>query len=193
MTGGVPDYTIVSSVSGALVKLLRDAMVPKVLEGRDMIGLCTPEDHGDVTLGIWLYDIRENDELRINGMLPFDDTQLKYPPMYLNLHYMVTAYSEMDIRYRAEEEHRLLAKAMQVLRDSSVLDADTLAPVGTADPADLRIEFQNFTMEDKMKAWNGLHVPYRLSLFYRVAPVELESMIRRKVVKVTQISVEERP
>lgn len=190
--GGVPDYTIVSSVSGALIRLLREAMVPGVLEGRDMIGLCAPDDHRDTTLGVWLYDIRENDELRVNGMLPFDDNQLTYPPIYLNLHYMVTAYSDMDLRYRAEEEHRLLAKVMQVLRDSSVLDSDTLMPTEAAGPSDLRIEFQNLSMDEKMKVWNGLHLPYRLSLFYRIAPVELESMIRRKASRVTEFQVEER-
>lgn len=187
----VPDYTIVSTVSGALVELLRSQMVPQLLEGRDRVGLCSPLDHRDITLGVWLYDLEENDQLRINEMISYEDS-LQYPPMYLNLHYMITVYSEMDLRYKSEEEHRLLAKTMQVLRDHSVLDSATLKPAEAPGDYDLHIEYQNFPIEEKMKIWNGLNSPYQLSLFYQVAPVELESMIHKKTSRVREIRVEEK-
>lgn len=191
-TASIPvkrDYTIISSVGGGLVGLLRDNMVPDVISGREEIGLCTPEERGDMTLGVYLYDVQENSQLRVGGMQPLDDRHLQLPPLYLSLHYMLTAYSDIDIRYREDEKHRIITRAMQVLYDHPVLDGNTLRPSGGSGSQDVHIEFLNLRLEEKMAVWQNIRQNYQLSLFYRVTPVCLDSTVRREISRVREIQL----
>lgn len=183
------DHTVISAVGEGLVKLLKEHLVPELIQGSDGIGLCKPADHGDITLGIYLYDVRECDQIRMSGMQSIDENFLQYPPMYLSLYYMITAYSAGDARYRAEEEQKILGKVMQVLYDTPVLDNRTLKASELADTEDLRIEYLNMDTEEKMKIWGSVGVPYQLSLFYRISPVELESTIHREITRVREIQI----
>lgn len=183
------DYTIISSVDQGLLSLLKEHMVPETVAGSEQIGMCPPGQQGDILLGLYLYDIRENEEMRINGMLPYDQEHLQNPPMYLSLYYMLTVYGDIDIRFREEENHRVLAKAMQVFYDYSVLDFATLHPTGQIEPYDIRIEYLNLKSEEKAAVWQNARQPVRLSLFYRVTPVQLDSTVRRQVSRVKEIQI----
>lgn len=183
------DYTIISSVDRGLLALLKEHMVPDIVAGSEQIGMCPPGEQGDTLLGLYLYDIRENEEMRINGMVSYDQNHLQNPPLYLSLYYMLTAYADIDIRYREEENHRVLTKAMQVLYDYSVLDSSTLHPTGQIEPYDIHIEFLNLKPEEKSAVWQNSRQPVRLSLFYRVTPVQLDSTIRREVSRVKEIQL----
>lgn len=178
-----PDHTAVSVVNDRLLSLLRDHMVPDVLVSGEEIGLCTPKDHGDIVLGIYLYDIRENSEIRVNGMQPYDSGHIRFPPLYLELSYMLTAYSAIGLRYREEENHRILTKVMQVLHDYPRLEGEDA----------LHIEFQNLTLDQKAAVWHNLGGGYQLSLFYRITPVKLESSIKKEAARVREILVDVSP
>lgn len=183
-------YNIVSEVGNLLVQLLCRELVPDVVQHSDNIGLCSPDEHGDFQLGIYLYDISENMENPVSGMVNAGPSRQQYPPTYLNLHYMITAYSESDLRFRALQEHQILGKVVQVLRDYSVLTEEMLGgDVNT--PA--RIEMQQMDRDEKMRVWNFPNVPYKLSLFYKVQPVEIKSTKTREVTRVreTVFSVQE--
>lgn len=183
------DYTVISSVDRGLMSLLKEHMVPDIISGGEQIGLCAPGENGDILLGLYLYDIRENEDMRIGGMVPYDGENLQNPPIYLSLYYMITAYADMDIRYREEENHRILTKAMQVLYDYSVLDSATLHPAGQIEPYDLHIEFLSLKTEEKSAVWQNARQSQRLSLYYRVTPVQLDSTIRRQVSRVKEIQL----
>lgn len=174
-----PDYTVVSTINNKLIALLRRNMVPKAISGREEIGLCSPRDHGDMLLGVYLYDICENDTIRMSGMQPYDSGHVQFPPMYLELYYMITAYSNIDIRYREEENHRILTRTMQVLHDYPQMEGE--------DP--IHVEYQNLTLDQKSAIWHNLGGEYRLSLFYKITPVKLESTIRKETVRVQEIQV----
>lgn len=184
-----PDYTVISAAGMAVVKLLQGHMVPELIPSRDGISLCCPTEHGDIIVGIYLYDIRENEEVRMNGMQPVDEAYLQFPPMYLNLHYMITAYLDMDIRYRSEEQQRILGSIMQIIHDNPILDSDTMQPAKGAAPGDLRLEYENLQTEEKVKIWSSISMPYQLSLFYKLSPVKLESTIFTPVTRVKEVSV----
>lgn len=178
-----PDYTVVSAVNDKLLSLLRKHMVPNILVSREEIGLCTPKDHGDIVFGIYLYDIRENSDVRMTGMQAYDSGHIQFPPIYLELYYMVTAYSAIDLRYREEENHRILTKAMQILHDYPRLEGEDA----------LHIEFQNLTLDQKAAVWHNLGGGYQLSLFYKITPIKLESTIRRETVRVQEIRIDAAP
>lgn len=178
-------YSIISDVGNEIVKLLRDHMVPEILASSDAIGLCSPQDKGDLSLGVYLYDVKESEEMMGLRRQASTETTVKAPSQYLNLYYMITAYSSSDIKFRASEEHRILGRVLQVLWDNAVLGGE---------PYPMRIELLRLDSEEKLKMWNTPNLPYKLSLYYKVYPVEIESLKVRTVRRVTEadFAVEER-
>lgn len=174
-------YQMIENIGNLLVELLCREMVPEVIMHDSSIGLCSPDDHGDFKLGIYLYDICENEDIRASGMINAGTKKQLYPPVYLSLCYMITAYSDSDIKFRAQEEHKILGRVVQVLRDNSVLPKEILGG-GASMPA--QIQIQSMQQYEKMHMWNFSGEPYRLSLFYRIQPVEISSAKTREIVRV---------
>ena len=81
-------YTIISDVGNAIVKILRDNMVPDVIQNEDAIGLCSPSDKGDFVLGLYLYDVKESEDVFDTGMRMSGQNEQRYPSKYMNLYYM---------------------------------------------------------------------------------------------------------
>lgn len=183
-------YTIISDVGNAIVKLLRDNMVPEVIPNADAIGLCSPSDKGDLVLGLYLYDVKESEEVFSSGMRMSGQNEQRYPSKYMNLFFMLTAYSMSDIKFRASEEQRILGKAIQVLMDHSILDAKQLGLANGADSYPIKIEMLRLENDEKMKLWNMPNVPYKLSLYYKVSPIEIESTKVKVVHRVTEVDME---
>ncbi len=181
------DYTIISDIGNAIIKLLRDNMVPDVVQNADAIGLCSPADRGDYLLGMYLYDVRESEEVFESSMRMTGQGQQRYPSKYLNLFYMITAYSMSDIKFRASEEQRMLGKTIQVLMDHPVLDDILFGNEKASGRYPVRIEQLRLDNDEKMKLWNMPNVPYKLSLYYKVSPIEIESARTREVHRVRQV------
>ena len=168
-------HTAIAEAGNTLVEFLRTHMVPETIMNPDHIGLCSPADKGDLALGICLYDIRECEEIRSHTMIMLDPSNQKYPPSFLNLYYMFTAYSNGDIKYRAEEEQRILGRTIQILCDHAIFE-HMVQGSGTPDGETVpTIEIQNLTMEEKMRIWSVPNTAYKTSLFYKLGPVEIES------------------
>lgn len=185
-------YTIIADVGNALVKILRENMVPDVISNADAIGLCSPSDKGDFVLGLYLYDIKESEDVFESGMRMAGKNQQQYPSKYLNLYYMLTAYSMSDVKFRSVEEQRILGRAFQVLMDHGNLDGE-LQAVSTGNAGgnySIRVEMLRLNNDEKMKLWNMPDIPYKLSLYYKVSPIEMESTRVRNVQRVTSIEME---
>lgn len=180
-------YTVIAEVGTRLAEILTQELVPDLIQDKNGIGLCCPSDKGDFVLGIYLYDIRENGDLRVSGMVNSSFNQQKFPPMYLSLYYMITIYAGSDVKFRAVQEQRILGRVIQVLNDHNLLPSYQMG--ADSGGIDLRIEFLDMEIEDKMKIWNTVDQPYRTSLFYRVSPVELESTRSRTVTRVTEVDM----
>jgi hypothetical protein len=182
-------HTVILEVGNALVNLLRENLTPDIIQNPDAIGLCSPDDKGDIVLGLHLYDIRESEEIRLNDMQNLDVGRQRNPSAYLTLSYMITAYSTADVKFRAGEDHKILGKVVQVFHDNSVLSAATLDPVERAAEMSLRIRMVNLEVEEKQRLWNFPNNPYRVSLFYRISPVEVESARIKSVQRVVQVDL----
>lgn len=169
------------------MELLRNAMVPKTVRHREQIGLCAPQERGDYSVGVWLYDIRECTELKSHEMVTIDKERQLYPPIYVNLYYMITAYSAGELRYRAQEEALMLGKIIQTFHDAGVMEFSRAGAADGAKPV-CQIVRLDLSMEEKLKIY---HVPdgtYKTSLFYEVGPLELTSERQRSVRRVKDIS-----
>lgn len=177
-------YTVIADAGNALVKLLRREMVPNIILNDDGIGLASPADKGDLTLCIHLYDISESEEYRMSGMISDGVDRQKFPPTYLTLSYLITAFSASDVKFRSEEEQRMLGKVIQVLRDYPMLDPDTMEFVTGSGRDGIRIEMKKIEMEEKLKVWTFPNLAQKLSLFYKMGPMPLESAKTKNVKRV---------
>jgi hypothetical protein len=180
-------YTVIAEVGEKVRQILSDGLVPELIQDTNSVGLCSPADKGDFILGIYLYDIRENGDVRMQGMVSTSASEQKFPSVFLSLYYMITPYSASDVKFRAGQDQRILGKTMQLLSDNRIVPA---REVGEGlGGMDLRIDLMDMDIEEKMKIWNDPTKPYHTSLFYRVAPVELESEKKTRVARVGEIDL----
>lgn len=180
-------YTGIAEVSHALTEMLQQNMIPDVVKSAEQIGLCSPSEKGDFTVMIWLYDIRENEELRSHAMAAIDSTKQKYPSSYVNLYYMITACSGGDVKYQAGEEQQILGKLLQVLQDHAVFERLSGNKEDTGAELICSIGLLNLSMEEKMRVFHAPGMGYKTSLFYEVGPIEIESEKTRQVQRVVDI------
>ena len=180
-------YTVIAEVGSQLCRILERGLVPELVPDGNAIGLCSPEERGDLTVGIFLYDIRENEDYRVNGMINAGIDRQSFPPIYLSLYYMITVWSASDLKFRAVQEHRLLGRILQLLTDQNLVNASLL---GDSQGLDLRIEFLNLPLEEKQRIWNMPNTPMRTSLFFKAAPVALESEKTREIRRVSLVELE---
>lgn len=181
------DYTKIGDVGNAVLELLREALVPELLNSPDQIGLCAPEEHGDFAVGVWLYDLKEDQSIQMHDMVNVGGKSQRYPSAYLTLYYMVTLYLQSDLKYRAVQEHQIMGKIIQSFRDQAVLDRESLAPVEEASGLDIRIRMQDMPIEEKLRIWTTPNTAYKASLFYTAGPVEIQSSRKKAVRRVRDV------
>lgn len=176
-------YTVIADVSAAIRERLAVRLVPEFVISPEGVALCSPGDRGDTAVGIFLYDIQESDVIRQNRMIDVGDERQQYPSMYLSLYYMITVYPTGERRYRMGQEERILGLIAQYFHDYPAAGEGS-------NPA--RLELQSVSTEDKLKLWNYPGEAYRVSLFYKAAPVEVASARFREVSRVRErrVSVE---
>jgi len=180
-------YTIIADTGNCLVERLRGALVPDLIQNAGEIGLRSPEDRGDTVLGLFLYDIRPSEEIYQKRAVVTNDRIAK-PPVFLSLSYMITAYSQGDIQYRLPQDERILGRVIQYFHDNPIIpleEVDARRMSGT----ELHIQMLKLDEDEKSRIWSFPNVGNRLSLFYRVSPVAIDSEIIRKVTRVTDLDI----
>ena len=165
-------YAVITDVGLSLVKVLREALVPELVAHPDGVGLAHPHDKGDMNLSLYLYEVRENMDHRSNDLIDQGDT-LRYPPIALDLSYLITAHSASDVLTRAIDEHRIIGRTLQVLHDHNVLRGDDLVGSLAGSDGSFRITKEEISLETAVSLFPNM--PYKLSLNYKVGPVYLES------------------
>ena len=170
----------------SIIKLLKENMVPEPVQNPDMIGLCSPYDKGDFVLCLHLYDVQENGEGRMVEMETMSSDTQRYPPLSLTLFYMLTTVSNEEIATRSLNEQRIFGKAVQVLYDNPILMASSLVGAALENHEPINIIPHNMTFEEKSKLWNFQNSPYRMSVFYKVAPVYVASTRIRQARRVVE-------
>lgn len=181
-------YTIIADTGQKLIEILQREMVPDIIANPNEIGLRSPEEHGDVSLGLFLYDVRESEEIRQPGTAVVRNETIQRVPVYLSLYYMITAYSNGDVKYRMAQEERILGKVIQTFHDYPVIplgDVDAEKISGT----DIHISMLRMSIDEKARIWNFPNVGNRLSLFYKVTPVTIDSGLSASITRVTDLDI----
>lgn len=182
-------YAVIEETGNGIVRFLRDKLVPEFVDHQEEIDLCSPDERGDLTVGIFLYDIRESEEMLGIGLRDRGVSKQVYPSLFLNLYYMITVYSESDIKFRARQEQKLLGRILQLFHEHRLLPEEFLHDGSQTIQYPVKIELEKLKLEDKMKIYNVPGKSYKNSLFYQVCPVELESTLVKKVHRVMDVDL----
>ena len=145
------DYTIISDVSNYILKVLREKMCPEPMPSPNNIEVSSPASQDvDYILGLYLYDIREDDTVAPPPTIRRGKLQLVPPPKPYSLYYMVFV--------------------------NSVLPTQLQSWLETNEPP-ITLSQAKISLEEKVRVWSAINKPYQISLFYKVAPVFVSSEI----------------
>ncbi|HEY2475796.1 MAG TPA: DUF4255 domain-containing protein [Candidatus Cybelea sp.] len=104
-----------------------------------------------------------------------------FPPLALNLYYLVTAYGRENDQSQPYS-HELLGRAMSILHDHPVLGQDEIQAALPGNDLYTQIERIRFTLqplgvEEIYRLWTGFQTPYRTSVSYEATVVLIDSSL----------------
>lgn len=182
-------FTVIADVGKTLVNLFRDTMVPEPIKKPEQIGICSPKERGSVVLGIHQYDIIKqggNDGSPI--YLP--DGSIQDPPTQYEVFYIFSVVSKAENASRAVDEQRIFGKLLQVVNDNRILPKKYMPDSLKLSDEDVFIEMISMELDHKIKIWSMFSEPYKLSAFFSVKPIVIESsVIKKPKRKVTSVNI----
>lgn len=185
------DYTAIADVSYTLIDLLRNKM--EGLIDPDSIVVVSPgeiEANDNVRLSLFLFQMIENVHMKNQEMQIINPTKLKYPPLIMDLSYMLTSYTSSKIQDKTErtmEEHSILGKAVQILHENSIITDPFLRGSLTDDGQELHISQNPLNLDDMTKIWSTFpDQPFRPSVCYLVSNVRIESTKEKETKRVIE-------
>jgi len=128
------------------------------------------------TVSLWLYQVAPNEHLRNAPMeRTADDGVERYPPLSVNLYYLLTPSTGND-----EGDQLVLGKALQLFHDRAVMTMESTQVPGEGE--ELHLSLVQRTIEELAEVWEALQEPYRLSVCYEVRAVRIASqrVLRRR-------------
>jgi len=172
-------YQVIKDVGETLISLLKAHRDTTGLKP-DEIVLSSPADvsPGDpIRLSLFLYQIIENPYMKNIGEEAVDETRFRHTPLYLDLVYMMTAYSgDTSDTTEKMNDARILGWAMQVFHDHSVITGPDLTGYLPHAVDAIRITMNPMTLDEMTKIWTTFpQKPFRPSVCYLVSPVKIES------------------
>lgn len=165
--------TVLRDVNETIKQLLKNR-IPE-LSDENAIIFDSPGDIEQVTtpkLSVFLYKISENGYLRNTEPEPVNLNLMRYPPLTLDLSYLLTPYAA-----NRDTELILIESIMQTLYDNPVFSGDMLqGNLAAASNDKIRITPYGLSLDDLNKLWSTFpNKTYKLSLSYIVTPVRVPS------------------
>ncbi len=186
------DYSAIADLGETLVELLRNNM-QDLIERKESIVLASPgeiEGNDNVRLSIFLYQILENVHLKNQEMQTKGHSKLKFPPIAMDLYYMLTSYPSglQDITDRTREEQKILGRAIQILNDNTILTGSIFKENLALNNNEMYITLNPVSLDEMTKMWTTFPgKPFRSSICFLVSPVLIDSAreldVRRVVSK----------
>jgi hypothetical protein len=162
--------TAIKDVGETLVNLFKNKMNLDIVLGSP------GEIDEDSKLSLFLFQVLENIHLKNREMQQIDSNKLKYPPLSLDLYYLLTAHFPQETTAKTYDAHKLLGQAMQVLYDNAILTGDDLHGSLKNSIEELHITLNPMGLEDITNIWNTFqNKSYKPSVCYVVSPVNIES------------------
>ncbi|MCE9579871.1 MAG: DUF4255 domain-containing protein [Deltaproteobacteria bacterium] len=135
----------------------------------------------DNSVGIYLYHLSEEAAVKNQPWRGRPDTPIRFSPLGLNLHYVVTAFSTATDEHGPYREQQLMGLAVKALHDYPVIDDATellgvkiLDPLLVGDENRLRVSLRHVPVSEAVSYWTAGSHALRLSAYYEVSVVLLE-------------------
>lgn len=153
-------------------------MCPEPIPSPNNIEVSSPASQDvDYILGLYLYDIREDDTVAPPPTIRRGKLQLVPPPKPYSLYYMVFVNSGGQAGLKDQDFQKILGKCAQIVNDNnSVLPTQLQSWLETNEPP-ITLSQAKISLEEKVRVWSAINKPYQISLFYKVAPVFVSSEI----------------
>lgn len=189
---------MINDLDRTLEELL-ERELPSELVDQVTISFATPDDQfppSSVTLpaiDLFLYDVRENRELRSNEWVVErngDGTaSRKRAPVRVECSYLITAWASESSTTPAQDEHRLLGEVMQVLlRYSTIPDPVLQGNLAGQEPPLPAITLQPGHLQSMGEFWQALGGKPKAALNYTVTiGLDIHKPIEAGVVTAKQI------
>jgi hypothetical protein len=174
------DFRVIAAVSETLRKALAGAFAgalpdpmgqPPMAEIHDLQGTISTSP-ARVTL--FLFETFEDSASRNRPprreISPTGSFVLRKAPMALELHYLLTPWSESR-----DTDHLLLGLVLQFFYDNAILSGPALQGGLAGTDQALKITLVPFPLEERTRVWHAVQKPYRLSLIYRARVIDLVS------------------
>ena len=168
-------YTIISDIGKGLLAILRDKLVPDVIDKAESIGICDPKERGGYIVGIHPYDIKEDLSGTAKEPKNLPDGSVQDPPAMIEINYVISVSSKAEIESKALDEAKIIGKIIQIFKDNPTIPARYM-PDNTGAPLEnVPVSMLPINMEEKVKVWTMFGESYKLSVFYVVGPVAIDS------------------
>lgn len=192
-------YTVLGAINETLRALLwstmqHDSRITGVIATEQQISFEPPfravvdAEPNQNQLWLYLYRVVENGDLKNQRLELRDLNQLQYPPLALNLFYLVA-----PITSSVDNDHLLLGKVLQIFHDNAIARGSVLQGVLSGTTDELRIILNPLSTDDITKLWSAFMRSYRLSVCYEVKVVFIDSertaeteVVRRKRLELRQ-------
>ena len=154
-----------SEAIGATSELLRSRLSAAL--NNMTVNVARPESSagGARALNLFLYSVGLDPNLR---NVPVDEGQL--PPLWLNLHYLLTAFDDSGESDSAAA-HRLLGQGMAVLQQLNFMRPPVSNLALAKNPEPLKVSFDEAGVDLLSKVMQGSDEKYRVSVALQVRPV----------------------
>ncbi|MBQ9632764.1 MAG: DUF4255 domain-containing protein [Lachnospiraceae bacterium] len=172
------DYTIISDVSNHILSLLRERMCPEPIPSPNNIEVSSPASQDvDYILGLYLYDVKEEDMIAPPRRVMHGKVQMSPPPKPYSLYYMVFINSGGQAGLKDQDFQKIIGKVAQIVSDnSSVLPTQLQNWLDVEEPP-IVFSQAKIGLEEKVRVWSAINKPYQISLFYKAAPVFVSSEV----------------
>ena len=175
--------SVIGDVTQTLEELLRDAQLPR---NTFDVSLKSPADEKvspsmRPKINLFLFRVSENPFAKNQDWQPVTPDTLRYPPLALNLSYVLTPYAENKL-----DEQRVFGEAMRVLYENSIIPAAALKGGLENTAEELKVDLCHLSLDQQAQIWSALGQPYRLSACYEVRMVLIDSQTERVATRVTE-------
>ncbi len=168
-------YTIISDIGKGMIELLRDKLVPDPVDKAESIGICDPKERGGYIVGVHPYDIKEDTSGRGAENNPLPDGSVQDPPAMVELYYVISVSSKAELEVKALDEAKIIGKIIQTFKDNATIPARYMPNNAGMPLESVPISMLPISMEEKVKVWTMFGESYKLSVFYVVGPVAIDS------------------
>jgi hypothetical protein len=197
---------VIEDLDQTLEELLHTEL-PQGLVDQVTISFATPDDQFPPSsvplpaIDLFLYDVRENRELRSTDWLverADGNATTHPPPVRVDCSYLITAWSSESSTTRAQDEHRLLGEVLLVLlRHPTLPDALLQGSLAAADPPLPASTLQPGKLQSVAEFWQALGGKPKAALNYTVTipivpgeAVPAAPLVTEKVIRMRQGTAE---